>query len=34
MIHPNEIKSLKVGECVRVSKYPKAIAVKVRIRMD
>ncbi len=31
-VHPNEVKALRVGECIRVGKYPKADSRKVRIR--
>ena len=31
IIHPNVVKSLRVGECVRVSRYPKSNAVKMRV---
>lgn len=31
LIHPNTIKSLKVGECISIKKYPKASASMVKI---
>ncbi len=33
IIHPNEIKSLKVGECIAIKKYPYSRAHKVRIQI-
>lgn len=30
-IHPNVIKSLKVGECVRIGRYPRANASKLKV---
>jgi type IV secretory pathway TraG/TraD family ATPase VirD4 len=33
-IHPNQIKSLKVGECVVVKKYPKSTAYKMRVKFS
>ena len=33
IIHPNEIKSLKVGECMAIKKYPYSRAHKVRISL-
>jgi type IV secretory pathway TraG/TraD family ATPase VirD4 len=34
VIHPNQIKSLRVGECIRISKYPNSTAKKIKVRMD
>lgn len=31
-VHPNTIKSLGVGECVAVRKYPKSISERIRVR--
>lgn len=31
-VHPNEVKSLKVGRCVRVSKYPCSTTKTLRVR--
>ncbi|MDG0816426.1 type IV secretory system conjugative DNA transfer family protein [Bdellovibrio svalbardensis] len=33
-IHPNTIKSLGVGECVVIKKYPRAVAYKVRVNPE
>ncbi len=32
-VHPNEVKSLGVGSCIRVSKYPRSNARSVKVRM-
>ena len=32
-VHPNEVKSLKVGECIRVSKYPGSRPTKLVVRL-
>ncbi|MDZ4660045.1 MAG: TraM recognition domain-containing protein [Pseudomonadota bacterium] len=31
-IHPNRIKSLEVGECVCIKKYPRALSYSVRVK--
>ena len=33
-IHPNIVKSLKVGECVSVKKYPEAVSQKVQVKFE
>lgn len=34
VIHPNTVRSLKVGECVMVAKYPKSMSAVVKVRPE
>ena len=33
IVHPNVVKSLRVGECVVIKKYPKAVAHRVKVKI-